>query len=114
MEYKYGKFSDSQFFQYQKKIQNSIFFLLLCADKKTKENFLNVDVNKAFENLQYRISGLNSILSYPPEVVHVVTLLEEARRIYNQTPFQFLVYKKLILDAGAEIMKIKEVQHADP
>jgi hypothetical protein len=37
-----------------------------------------------------------------------MSYLESARQIYN-SEFDFQLYRKLVLDAGAQIMKVKEV-----
>ena len=59
--------------------------------------------------MQLRLNGLNGILLEPPELVKTMSYLESAMQIYNGD-FDFMRYRKLILDAGAEIMKIKEVE----
>mgnify|MGYP000844205869 FL=1 len=107
MKYKYGNFPSQQFEEYKHKIRKDIFFLLLSADKKANP-IRTVDVDSAIVNLMYQLDGLNQILCYRPEVVKVITLLEEARSIYENVPFDFPTFRKLILDAGAEILKIKE------
>ena len=107
MKYKYGEFSPNQFEEYKKRIRKDIFFLLLSADKKVNP-VESVDIVSAIENLEYQIDGLNQILCYRPEVVKIFTLLEEAKSIYENVPFNFPAYRKLILDAGAEVLKIKE------
>ena len=89
------------------RIRKDIFFLLLSADKKTNP-VESVDIVSAIENLEYQIDGLNQILRYRPEVIKILTLLEEAKSIYGNDPFDFPTYRKLILDAGAEVLKIKE------
>lgn len=37
-----------------------------------------------------------------------MSYLEAAQQVYNGD-FDFMLYRKLILDAGAEVMRIKEV-----
>lgn len=107
MKYKYGNFSPLQFEKYKNKIRKDIFFLLLSADKKVAP-IRTVDVDSAITNLMYQLDGLNQILCYQPEVVRIITLLEEAKSIYGNEPFDFPMFRKLILDAGAEVLKIKE------
>ena len=46
------------------------------------------------------------MLSYPTELVTVMSLLEAARMEYFSENFNFKIYRKLILDSGVEIMKI--------
>lgn len=108
MRTKYGTYSPDQISSVKQSIQKSIFFLLLYVDPKTKDEYPEVDVNDAFRNLQLRISGLNGILHEPPELVNVMSYLESAQQVY-QGDFDFYTYRKLILDAGSEVMKVKEV-----
>ncbi len=109
MKTKYGDFSQSQIADIKHQLQTSIFFLLLYVDPKTKGKYPNINICEAFKNLQLRINGLNTILLEPPELVNVMSYLESALQLYNGK-FDFKAYRKLILDAGAEIMKIKEVE----
>lgn len=109
MKTKYGKYSSAQLASIKRSVQKSIFFLLLYVDPETRDNYPNIDVNEAFKSLQLRLSGLNSILLEPPELVRTMSYLESALQVYNGD-FDFMRYRKLILDAGAEIMKIKEVE----
>lgn len=109
MKTKYGEYSSAQVSSIKHSIQKSIFFLLLYVDPETRDNYPNIDVNEAFRSLQLWLNGLNSILLEPPELVRTMSYLESAMQIYNGD-FDFMRYRKLILDAGAEIMKIKEVE----
>ena len=109
MKHKYGEFSSQQIKQTKQSIRKSIFFLLLYVDPKTKQEYEDVNVNKAFDGLLHRLGGMNDILLYPPELVTVISLLQEAWIEFNKEDFDFGVYRKLILDAGAETDKIKEV-----
>lgn len=109
MVHKYGEFSENQIALIKKSIRGSIFFLLLCVDNETKDEYEDVDVNEAFTNLLNKLGGLNSILFEPPELVTVISLLERAMWTYNKPKFNFYKYRKLLLDAGSEVLKIKEV-----
>lgn len=109
MKTKYGEYSSTQISSIKRSFQKSIFFLLLYLDPATRDNYPNVDINEAFKSLQLRLNGLNSILLEPPELVKTMSYLESALQVYNGD-FDFMRYRKLILDAGAEIMKIKEVE----
>lgn len=105
---KYGEYSKNQILSVKTYIRKSIFFLLLYVDSNTKEIYQGVDVENAFQSLQLKLNGLNSILLEPPELVIVMSLLESALMEYKKDNFNFKVYRKLILDAGSEIMKISE------
>ena len=105
---KYGYYSSSQISAVKQSLRKAIFFLLLYVDPQTKDDYPNVDVEDAFRNLMLRLNGLNSILLEPPELVDTMCYLEAARQLLDSN-FDFSLYRKLILDAGAQIMRIKEV-----
>lgn len=120
METLYGKFTSEQIAQTKKTLRGSIFFLLLCVDPRTSWEYENVDVDKSFEDILLKLDGLNDLLLNPPEIVITMSLLQEARKEFKKINenkmnenkmrgnFDFRLYRKLILDAGAEIDKIKE------
>jgi hypothetical protein len=111
--YKYGEFADMQIADVKQLIRKKIFFLLLVAEEPGK--FPGIDLEKAHNSLMWKISGLNELLGYPTEVVTTMSLLEEALNNLK-TNFDFAKYRKLILDAGAEVSKIAcndNVQSAD-
>lgn len=109
MKHKYGSFTKLQMLLTKESIRKQIFFLLLCADPKTKDNYKHIDVNDAFKGLLYKLDGLNSVLGEPRELVDTISLLEEALIKYNEPEFNFRVYRRLILNAGSLINDIKEV-----
>lgn len=109
MQHKYGEFSTEQIRLTKEQIRKKIFFLLLYVDPKTQSKFTDINVDSAFFNLLSELGGLNSILRKPQELVLVISLLEAAWMEYNDPSFSFKTYRKLILDAGAETMKIREV-----
>ena len=110
--YKYGDFADMQISEIKEILRKRIFFLLLVAeDLEAKEKFPEVDLVQANTTLLWRISGLNELLGQPTELVTVLSLLEEAKNTIKPD-FDFGKYRKLILDAGAEIMKIKSADTA--
>ena len=109
MKHLYGEFTQNQITQTKKSLRGSIFFLLLCVDRKTSSEYKEVDVNKCFNGLLLKLGGLNQLLMCPPELVTVMSLLQAALMEYNNPEFNFHTYRKLILDAGAEVEKLKEV-----
>lgn len=109
MIYKYGEFTDSQMKSIKKYIRGRIFFLLLIVDPETKDEYRNINVVDAFDCELRKLGGLNSILSEPPELVTVLSLLEAALIEYTSDNFNWRKYRKLILDAGNEVSKIQEV-----
>lgn len=108
MTNKYGSYSPAQIHSIKISIRKAIFFLLLCVDPKTKTEYGDTDVVGAFNNLQRRLDGLNSILLEPIEVVETMSLLEAALNELQSGSFDWQVYRKLILDAGACIMRMEE------
>ena len=104
----YGEFTQSQIAQTKKSLRSSIFFLLLCVHKRTAQDYEDVDVNKCFEGLLLRMCGLNDLLMNQPEIVTSMSLLQAAKKEFNNDKFNFFRCRKLILDAGAEIEKLKE------
>lgn len=108
MQTKYGSYSSTQIHSIKLSIRKSIFFLLLYVDPATRQSYPNIDVADAFRNLQYKLNGLNDILLEQPELICTMSLLESALNEYQSECFDWLKYRKLILDAGSEIMRLKE------
>ena len=108
MKHLYGEFSKNQILQTKKSLRGTIFFLLLCVDPKTSWEYTDVDVNKCFMSLLYKMGGLNKLLFEPVEIVTAMSLLQAAFDELNKPEFDFGIYRKLILDAGAEIEKLRE------
>ncbi len=109
MNHLYGEFTQNQIAQTKESLRKSIFFLLVCVDKRTAPTDVEINVNKCFEGLLLKMGGMNKLLMEPPELVTVMSLLQAAMIEYNSSDFNFRTYKKLILDAGAEVEKLKEV-----
>ena len=109
MKHLYGEFTQNQISQAKKSLRGSIFFLLLCVDSNTAHEYKDVDVNKCFNGLLLKLGGMNDLLMNPPELVTVMSLLQAAMNEYNNPEFNFKTYRKLILDAGAEVDNLKEV-----
>ena len=109
MKHLYGEFTQNQIAETKKSLRGSIFFLLLCVDNKTSHEYKDVDVNKCFTGLLLKLGGMNHLLMNQPELVTVMSLLQAAMNEFNNPEFNFQTYRKLILDAGAEVYKLKEV-----
>ena len=54
----------------------------------------------------YQLDGMNELLGHPHKLVKVMSLLEKARSLYAEGELKFLAYRKLILDAGNEVLKL--------
>ena len=109
MEYKYGTFTTEQIAETKVKLRKQIFFLLLLVDPDTKDKYIHINVNDAFQNILNIIDGYNELLYYPQELVTILGLLEAARMEYNSDKFDYSKYRKLVLDAGNKVLSIKEV-----
>lgn len=109
MNHKYGEFSEKQIQSTKQSIRKQIFFLLLIVDPNTKDDYKNIDVNAAYDGFLSKLGGLNTLLREPPELVEVMSLLQSAWAEYNSPDFTFAKYRRLVLSAGSEIQKIKEV-----
>lgn len=108
MKHKYGEFTTNQFELAKLKIRRQIFFLLLIVDPNTKDDYININVDDAFQNLLLQIGGMNNLFGCSYELVFVMSTLEAARMKLHEPNLDFATYRKLILDAGAKIMDIKE------
>lgn len=115
MQTRYGEISSHQIASAKKLLQSSIFFLLLIVDPKTKHEYPTVDKQLAFKNVILKLRGMNSLFFEPVEVVTIMEMLESARLLLDDMKdvtfeeFKKSDYRKLILDAGSEVDKIKEV-----
>ena len=85
-----------------------LFWLLLYKDPKTKEQYQNVNFEKYFDGLMRKINGLNELLFYPTEIVSIMSLLQAAFQETREEPFNYPIYRKLILDAHSLVDKIDE------
>lgn len=108
MKHKYGEFSLKQSIEYREKMRKQIFFLLLIVDPNTKAEYKDVDVDEAFENVLRTFGGYNELLGCPMPMVTVMSMLNAARMELHNREFSFATYRKLILDAGSEVLKIGE------
>lgn len=110
MEYKYGEFSENQIAGTKERMRKRIYFLLCAADPNMSIDYPDVDLQKAFDNLLREFGGLNSLLYEPQVMVEIMSLLEAAYlEVQKGDRFDFQIYRKLVLDAGALVLKIKEV-----
>ena len=107
VSHKYGEFKQEQTEYYQNKLRKKIFWLVLYTDKNTKDDFENIDVVKYHENLLSEISSYNELLFYPKDFVEIINTLEQALSILKSDNFDFITYKKLVLDAGALMQRLQ-------
>lgn len=114
MKFKYGEFSNKQISEIKEKMRKKIFFLLLIVDPNTSEEYENIDILATFQNVLNTFGGLNDLLGYPQEFVDVISLVNAAFIEYKKPNFNWSMYRKFILDAGNAVLKIKEVDDANP
>ena len=107
LQHKYGEFTDKQMSEIKHTLRKKIYFLLLVAEDTDCSKFPDVNILEAHTSLLWLISGLNELLGEPPEIVTVLSLLEEAKNMIANN-FDFSKYRKLILDAGAKVQDIPE------
>ena len=105
--HKYGTFKNSQIEDYKVKMQKKIFWLIIYTDENTRNEYKNVDVKNYQTNIMRQLSGLNSLLSYPTDIVEILSVLESAMLLLDDDTFDFKMYRKLILDAGAMVKRMK-------
>lgn len=102
------KFTSEQIEGIKKLLRKKIFYLLLIVDPETskQEQYMGVDVDAAFENLLSDLDGFNEIFSKSVEMVTISGKLAKAYKEYKSSSFNFKKYRKLILDAGSEVIKM--------
>lgn len=107
VEQKYGVFYSSQIKYEKKRLVNKMFYLLQITDSETRSKYGDVDVDSAFEDALFEISGLNDVMFEPKQLATVLSLLQEARNKYNNGE-DFQIVRKLILDSGNTIKKLED------
>lgn len=108
VKYRYGDFTTNQMATTKKKMRNQIFFLLLIVDPATADEY-EVNIDEAIQSVLCTFGSLNDLLEYPPEFCEVMALLNAAYLEWKSPSFKWTHYRKLILDAGNSVNKIKEV-----
>ena len=106
MKYLYGEIPTEQFEEIKGQLRKNIFFLLLCVDPTTKNDFEDVDMEGAFDNLLLKMAGYNDLFSNPPSLITAMAFLIEAKKLLGCENFEYHKYRKLILDAGAEVLNM--------
>lgn len=100
------KYSREQILSNIAHLRKKIFFLLICVDPQTKNQFEHININDAITNAIDEINGLNIVLECKyPEFVSVVSLLETAKLKVDD----FSSYRKVVLEAGSKMQHLEEV-----
>ena len=80
------------------------------VDPATSAKYKDMNIYDAFESVLSTFGGLNDLLNYPPELVGIMSMLDAAYLLVcDDGDLDWAKYRKLILDAGNEVLKIKEV-----
>lgn len=110
MKYLYGKFSDNQISTNAKIMHNEIHKLLLYKDNKVDEKIFNSeeDFQNYFTNLLKRFGGLNELLGEPNFMVSLMSTLQAAYDEVNSENYNFLTFRRLILDSHGYIKAMFE------
>lgn len=98
MNFKYGVLPQNQIHEEKIRLQGAIYKLL-----PYKEDGYEL-LDKYFQTLLQRISGLNSLFMEQPKIITLMSILESAR--YET---DFLKYRQDILDACSLVNEIEEV-----
>ena len=109
MKHTYGEYTEDQVAEFKQRIRKKIYFLLLSVDYNTADQFKYINKKQAFKSLLYELGGASRVFFQPEQIVECINLLEEARDELFGEGFNYKKYRKLILDAGAAIERIKEV-----
>lgn len=107
IKHKYGSFSIMQFNKYKNRMRKKIFWLIIYTDPETNEPYKDVDVITYHKHIMEQISGLSSLLFYSSKIVDILCTLEIALSVLEKEEFDFQSYRKLVLDAGAMIDRLK-------
>lgn len=101
MEYLYGEFSDKQIEYNAVSMHNAIHKLLLYKDKNVSGLIFDSDeqFKHYFKNLLYRFAGFNTILGEPVQMVSLMSTLQAAYNEIENDDFNFMTFRRLILDA---------------
>lgn len=112
MEYKYGTLSSVDLASTTEYMRKQIYFLLLITDPNTQSQYSNINVNDAFDNVLTNFAGVCNAFFHPRILVNIIGALESALMDYKSTVYTPETFKnskcrKLILDAGNEVLRLK-------
>lgn len=108
MNMKYGKISNKQLCFLVRRIRKTIFLLLLAVDEATKKQNEHIDIDKTFEGVLLELGGITSLLPDRSEFIETINFLERAKIEFFSPDFNFNIYRKLILDAGAKMIALEK------
>lgn len=98
--YPYDRFSKSQIQKSKKRLQNSIFKLLLMKEEESK------NLDSYFSSLIWKIEGYNQLFGYQEVFVDLLAIIQRARTEASKADYNHDLYRKAILDATSLVDKI--------
>ena len=109
MNNKYGSFPEAQIQAYKKYLHSKIHWMLIYRDPAFGTQYEYVNVPKYIQSIQSQLDGLNELLSDVPEIIVLMSLIEEAKKECESLSFDYSVYRRLLLDAHSVIDELPEV-----
>lgn len=108
MEYLYGNLSDKQVKDLARQMHNDIHKLLLYMDPNVENKTFTDDdeFRRFFRNTLFRFGGMNKLLQEPNRMPYFLSALQAAFDELEHDPFDFHIYRKLILDAHGYLSEI--------
>ena len=84
-----------------------VHWLLLYKDPAQGDRFANADFNTTIDSTMRKMVGLNALIGPSSAMADVLVCLEGAKITAEKEPFDWRIYKKLVLDAHNAIDKIE-------
>lgn len=102
MECKYcNDLTDEQFETCRTNAHKRIHWLIIYKEQSYPH------LNEYFETVLYKLSGLNSLLNYPKDMMELLCLIESARlENLKGDKCNYKLYRKTVLDAHSELDKV--------
>lgn len=102
------RISEKQLIDVAYGIRKSLYLALLCVDKNTKNEHLDICPQEVLKSVEIRLYGLNEILNSPtglPNILTSVIMAQTMLKVNNKDKDNYKLFRKYILDAGAEILR---------
>lgn len=103
---KYGEISREQLDEYKDRLHKKLFWLLLYKDPKTKDEYKDTNFDRYFSTLMKELKGLDSILLHPSGLLEMLSVLEAAYCESMSPTFDYMIYRKFVLDAHTLLDRI--------
>lgn len=107
IKHKYkGWFDPKQIDYYKTTLKKKLIWILRYNDPETKDLYPNVNTEQYFLSVMKELNGLNSLLSHPYSIPHIMTLLEAAKKELDIENYNWSTVRSFVLDAHALIDNI--------